>query len=347
LGKAFGRVEALEPYLYGAKPAAELALLSVGQPAEIKLGIGSFNPDVEGAAQVLLESGIQFDIVDEFADLSAYPVVMLPHLAAMSAALKTKIEAYLAAGGKLIASGNAGLDPASGQFTLKGFPAEYVGLAPTKPSYLRLDSSLAKEGELAEDYDYVFYDQAYLVRPSAGAQAYGQLKRALFTRTWEHFTSHQHAPVGDALGAPVAVANEQILYFAAPLFNAYRTWDFWAYRAAAVSLLRGFLPSQLLKPKAPGWVEMTLHNQAAAEGHAARKIVHVVAYHPRRSLQSIQHVDQCFPTAGLGVSVRLDGLTPSKVYLAPQGQALDYAIKDGYVEIALPPVGAHAVVVIE
>jgi hypothetical protein len=347
LGKAFGRVEALEPYLYAAKPAAEMALLSVGQPAEVKLGIGSFNPDVEGAAQALLESGIQFDIVDEFADLSAYPAVMLPHLAALTPALKAKIEAYLAAGGRLVASGSAGLDSASGQFTIQGFPAEYVGLAPTKPSYLRLDSSLAREGELAEDYDYVFYDQAYLVRAAAGAKSYGQLKRALFTRTWEHFTSHQHAPVGESLGAPLAVANDSILYFAAPLFNAYRTWDYWVYRAAAVSLLRSFLPSQLLKPKAPGWVEMTLHNQAAAQGHAARKIVHVVAYHPRRSLQTIPHVDQCFPTAGLGMSVRLDGLTPSRVYLAPQGQALDYQLKDGYVEIDLPPVGAHAVVVIE
>jgi hypothetical protein len=347
LGKSFGRVEALEPYLYGAKPAAEIALLSVGQPAEVKLGIGSFNPDVEGAAQAFLESGIQFDIIDEFADLSAYPALLLPHLATLSAALKAKLEAYLAAGGKLVASGSAALDVERGQFSLTGFPAEYVGMAPTQPSYLRLDSSLAGTGELADDYDYVFYDPAYLVRPAAGATAYGQLKRALFMRTWEHFTSHQHAPVGEALGAPVAVANERILYFAAPLFNALRTWDFWVYRAAALNLLRGFLAEPLLKPRAPGWVEMALHNQPAAAEHPARKIVHVVAYHPRRSLQSIQHVDQCFPTAGLGMSVRLDGLTPASVYLAPEGQDLPYQVKDGYVEIDLPPVGAHAVVVIE
>jgi len=76
--------------------------------------------------------------------------------------------------------------------------------------------------------------------------------------------------------------------------------------------------------------------------------VHVVAYHPRRSLQPIQHVDQCFPTAGLRVSVRQEGgAAPTRVYLAPGGAVLDFELKDGYIQFALPPVGAHTVVVLE
>jgi len=92
---------------------------------------------------------------------------------------------------------------------------------------------------------------------------------------------------------------------------------------------------------------MTLHTQGKSKEHPRRKIVHVVTYHPRRSLQSIQHVDQCFPTSGLGVCVRLDGMTPAKVYLAPAGEQLDFKVKEGYVEISLPPTGVHSVVVIE
>ncbi len=238
-------------------------------------------------------------------------------------------------------SGTAALDPSTGEFLLSDMPVTFLGKVPTQPAYLRLDENLAREGELATDYDYVFYDQAYLVEPVEGAQALGTLKRALFNRTWEHFTSHRHAPVGESLNAPVAVQNSHILYFAAPLFNAYRTWDYWAYRAIAISALRGFLPPALLKPRAPGWVEMTLHTQAQ------RKIVHVVAYHPRRSLQNIPHVDQSFPTAGLGMAVRLDGMAPTRVYLAPEGTALEFKMEEGYAEIDLPPCGAHTVVVIE
>jgi hypothetical protein len=35
------------------------------------------------------------------------------------------------------------------------------------------------------------------------------------------------------------------------------------------------------------------------------------------------------------------------VYLAPGGQPLDFEEVDGYARIALPPVGAHTVVVVE
>jgi hypothetical protein len=290
---------------------------------------------------VLLESGIQFDIVDEQADLARYPAVFLPDQATLSEAWAGKLEKYLGGGGKLVVSGTAGLDQATGEFLLSDMPVTFLGKVPTLPAYLRLDEHLAQEGELATDYDYVFYNQAYLVEAVEGAQAFGTLKRALFNRTWEHFTSHRHAPVGESLNTPIVVKNKNILYFAAPLFNAYRSWDYWAYRAIAVSALRDFLPPALLKAQAPGWVEMTLHTQAQ------RKIVHVVAYHPRRSLQTIPHVDQCFPTAGLGVSVRLDGMAPAKVYLAPDGTALEFKVEEGYIKITLPPCGAHTVVVIE
>jgi hypothetical protein len=348
LGKSFGRVQALEPWLEGSIPAAEAAIIALGSANEAQQGgVGALNPDVEGTAQVLLETGIQFDIVDGQADLARYPAVFLPDQGALSPEWVEKLEKYLAGGGKLVASGTAALDPVTGDFLIGEMPVTFLGKVPTQPCYLRLDENLAKEGELATDYDYVFYDQAYLVEPIDGAKAFGTLKRALFNRTWEHFTSHRYAPAGESLNSPVAVKKGNILYFAAPLFNAYRSWDYWAYRAIAVSALRDFLPPALLKPQAPGWVEMTLHTQALSAGHAQRKIIHVVAYHPRRSLQSIPHVDQCFPTAGLGMAVRLDGMTPTKVYLAPDMTPLEFKVDKGCIEVTLPPCGAHSVVVIE
>ena len=48
-----------------------------------------------------------------------------------------------------------------------------------------------------------------------------------------------------------------------------------------------------------------------------------------------------------GVDVLTDGRTVGNVYLAPEGEPLDFEVVDGYTRIALPPVGAHAVVVLE
>ena len=346
LQRSFSRVEALEPWLHESKPTAEVALLAWGIGGESEPGVGAHNPDTEGAAQMLLELGIQFDIVDANATVDAYEALFLPDDVRLSADEVAKLAAYLEQGGRLVLSGTAALDE-DGQFQLDAVPVEYGEPSPTIPSYLRLDDLLADASELADDYDYVFYDQSHIVRAKAGTASHGELRRALFNRTWEHYTSHQHAPVGAALDAPVAVVSEQVLYFAAPLFRAYRDHDYWAYRAMVQSALTSFLPEQLIQQSGPGWIECTLHEQPAAPDRPARKIVHLVAYHPRRTLQPIQHVDQSAPVAGITVSVRADGWQPSRAYLAPDETALDWTLADGRIEIALPPIGPHTVLVLE
>ena len=347
IGKSYARVQALEPWLYESKPTAEVALLTITQPNYASSGIGVMNHDIEGAVQLLLEAGIQFDIVDHRIDLAKYAAVFIPDGVVLPPSWVGKIGKYLAQGGKAIVSGTGALDPVRKEFQINEIPVDFLGPAPTIPSYLRPDPSMVGDSELASDYDYVFYDQTYIVKAVDGAKEYGDIRQALFNRTWEHYISHSHAPVGKSLGAPIAVCKENVLYFAAPLFSGYRNWDFWAYRAMALNLIRGFLPPALLIPIAPGWVEMTLHTQTAAQDHPERKILHVVAYHPRRSSQSIPHVDQSWSTSDLAVKVKMDGVEPKRCYLAPQKQELTYQMEGEYIKINLPPIGAHAVVVIE
>lgn len=342
VGKSFARVEKLEPWLVGTKPTAEVAILALGKPVDAAVGVGAHSPDVEGAAQVLLECGFQFDIIDHLPDLTPYSAVILPDAAELDETWLVKLNSYLSQGGRIVASGTAGLDPETGEFLFSEMPVTYTGKAPTIPCYIRPDDFLAAGSELASDYDYVFYEQAHLVQPVDGAISHGELKRALFNRTWEHFTSHQHAPVGDSLSSPLAVQKGSILYFAAPLFSAYRNHDYWAYRELLRAALKAFLPPALIIPGGPGWVEFTLHTQE----QPPRQIVHIVAYHPRRSLQSVQHVDQSWTTSDLSFKVKRNQ-APSRVYLAPENQALDFILQDGYLSINLPPVGAHSVVVIE
>jgi hypothetical protein len=61
----------------------------------------------------------------------------------------------------------------------------------------------------------------------------------------------------------------------------------------------------------------------------------------------VQHVDQSWPTSGLGINVLTDGRTVGRVYLAPGGEPLDFDVVDSYVRVALPPVGTHTTVVLE
>jgi len=278
--------------------------------------------------------------------LAGYNAVLLPDGADLSEALVAKLTSYLNEGGRLILIGTAALDKAANKFQLPQIPACYVGPAPTVPSYLRPSAEMISSSELAADYDYVFYEQAHVVQAEQGAASDGVLSRALFNRTWEHFMGHQHAPVGESLNAPVAVSNERVLYFAAPLFTGYKRNDYWAYREMVRSLLADFLPNPFLKPVGPGWAEFSLTQQAQTDSHPARSVVHVVTYHPRRSLQTIPHVDQSWSTSGLAFALRTDDV-PERVYLAPEGEDVPFTFSEGYVNVTLPPVGPHTVVVIE
>jgi hypothetical protein len=350
IGRIFERVQRLEPWLRDAVSPAEVAVVSDprsesfgGHPATAQ------NPEVEGAAQMFLESGIQFDIVDPDADLARYRLAVLPDGIAIGEELKGSLAAHLARGGALLVSGTAGLE-ASGKFALDAVPVEYVGPAPTMPSYFRVDDALALSSELSTDYDYVLYDRASVVRPREGSQAHGSLSASLFDRRPEHFFSHAQSPVGERLGgesgAPLVVVGGNVAYLAAPLFRAYRDHDYWPYRDVVLATVRKLMPDPLVRFDGPPWIEVSLLLQPEAAGRPDRRIVHLVAYHPRRTLQSVPHVDRSWPTAGVRVSVRTD-TPPRRCYLAPEGAALSFAFAGGYASVELPEVGTHTVLVIE
>jgi hypothetical protein len=343
---SFSRVKALEPWCQDAVPTAEVAIQLLDRTElDVPQRGHSYPPAIEGAAQMLLESAIQFDIVDPDGAIDTYAVVILPDKGEIDATLADKLRVYLNNGGTSLVSGIAGL--ANGQFVLDEIPVTYKKPAPTVPSYVRPDATLTAGSELADDYDYVIYNVAHVVQPVDGAEAFGALRRALFNRTYEHYTSHQHAPVGDDLDAPFAIQKDNVVYIASEIFSAYREHDYWAYRVLVLAALKRLLPNPLLQVNGPGWVEGNLHLQAATDEHSARRIVHLTAYHPRRSMQSIPHVDQSWDIAGVSIRVRLDGDTPQQAYLAPERTALEMKIVDGYAELALPPIGVYAVVVIE
>lgn len=244
LGEVYSRVEKLEPWLYGTTPTAEVAIINLGQPVvSNEPGVGKLSEDVEGATQVLLESAIQFDIIDHRVDINKYPAVILPHSTVLDETWKRRLKSYLKLGGKLVLSGTAGLDPATRKFALEEIPVEFIGNTPTTPSYIRLDQELTGNTELSSDFDYVFYDQSYLVGPknTSGISCFGDIRQALFNREWNHFTGHRHAAVGESMHSPVVIQNDKVLYFAAPLFTAYRNYDFWVYRALLQNALRKFL----------------------------------------------------------------------------------------------------------
>ncbi len=347
LATAYSRVEQLEPWLIAASPTAEIAILHANRSeTQSPFTVPAYGPDVEGAAQMLLEMAVQFDIVDaEVFDpqSNSYRALLLPDDFVVDASLAEKLQLFVVLGGKLILSGTSGLDMTTGLF-VAGVPVRYLAPCPTIPAYLHLQNDLVADSELSADYKYAFYDQGQVVRPMDGATAYGNLHRALFNRTWEHFTSHAHAPVGESMNSPLVIYNDHVLYFAVPLFRAYRNHDYWIYRQLVATMLMKYLPEPLISTNAPSWIEVTLHKQPVGDGE--RHIVHLTAYQPRRTFQTIAHMDQSALTSGIYVRV-LCKVEPRRVYIAPNEQELSFTIEGKYAHVELPSIGVHTVLVLE
>jgi hypothetical protein len=127
-----------EQHLWGTRSLAKVALyhsraneLHAPATATGKPGAAAFR----GAYRLLLEGRVPFDFVsdermgdpDAGETLAAYDVIVLPNVACLSDREAAVLEAYVAQGGTLIATGETGLYDERGNtrahFAIKGFPA--------------------------------------------------------------------------------------------------------------------------------------------------------------------------------------------------------------------------------
>lgn len=100
---------------------AEVALLSLE-------ATGAFTPGANqpettgrsdaGAARILLEAKYLFDVIDEEEDFAKYRVIILPDGVRIGDQLKGKLEAFFAAGGKVLATGESGLNHVGDAFAI-------------------------------------------------------------------------------------------------------------------------------------------------------------------------------------------------------------------------------------
>lgn len=336
IGRAYGHVMACEPWLVDAMPLAQIAVL---QPPEWKVGQGSKPPvgASEGVVRMLTQLKHQFDLLDVGGDFAAYELLILPDSVDLDDRLLRKVRAFLKAGGKLLASGTSGLTRDGTQPLLPELGVKPLGMSPFNTTYIRFGKEIALD---VPPGDHVMYETAVRVIPVKSTAAVARVVEPYFERTWEHFSSHFQTPGDKLTKYAAATLNHRSAYIAAPIFGAYARHGNIPYRLLVRNLLEKLLPDPLLRVAAPAATEATVTRQPN------RTIVHLLHYTPERRTDRLDLIEDVIPLFDLRLSLKMER-SPKRVYLAPQEVAVAFEHLAGRVNLRVPEVCGHAMIVFE
>ena len=253
IGEAYAEVETKEPWCRGTRGLAEIGVLQECAFPERKQYRPS--PADVGAGRMLLESHLLFDMLDRESDFSRYRLLVLPDAVPVDDALKAKLDAYLAGGGRLFLTGASGLDPERKRF-LFDVGAETDGVSPYAPDY-----ALPREGLRAPflSTPCVMYPpwpegdwmpgggRSQRVRVTDGASL-GDVYDPYFNRDWRHFCSHKHTPNRpEKSGYACGVRKGAIAYLAHPVFTLYAQRGAVVHREYAMRALLDLLGAPIVR----------------------------------------------------------------------------------------------------
>lgn len=348
---AYERIEKIEPFLKGARPVSEVALLSAAAVSPVSLGREAReNPSDDGAARMLLELQEMFDVIDTEADFDSYRLLVLPDSVTFVPELKHKIHTFLEGGGRLILSGSSGMKADESGFALD-LRARYSGeRSGFVPDYLQAETELDPELVSAP---FVIYERAYAVK-AEGAEVLASSRNPYFNRTWAHFCSHQHTPYtlerNESYDA--VLKDGPIVYFSHPIFRAYYASGQPLLKYLFRGVLNRLLPERRLRVELPSSGRVRLMRQEEQR----RWLLHLLFGQPQlrgsRHLypdgreRAVEIIEDAVPVREVGCELRIDE-KPRRVYSAYPGEEIPYRFENGVLEFTIDSLYIHELVVIE
>lgn len=325
-----------EPWLRGARTLAEIGVIrAAGAQPDAKLAAAVD----EGACRMLTHLKHQFDMVDFDSDLDRYSVLILPDVVPLDAPRLKRLQAYLRQGGKLLDSGQSGLSEDGRRCLVPELGVRPAGPSPFTVTYFRVRRPFAAG---MPETDHVIYDRGWRVLPGGrGARTVvAHIVEPYFERSWDHFCSHFQTP-GDKLTRwAAAVVGPRAGYVSFPVFGAYARHGNASYRLLVGKLLAELLPEPLVTVEAPLTAEATVLRQGR------RHVVHLLHYTPQRLAEGLDLITDITPLYDVRLSLRLPK-TPRRVYLAPEQVEIPFVPRAGRVNVMVPRVAGHAMVVFD
>jgi hypothetical protein len=339
IGKAYGRIKALEPYLEQAVPVTEAAIITSGVPSE--------TPTTEvntGLAKLLMESKVQFDIVEPEMPWEHYGMVVLAEDKPVTPEVAGRLHAFVAAGGAVIAIQESGLLAGTDTSWLERYGIAFAGRSQFKPAYM---TPMEEFTPGISPYQYALYEGASQWRAAKPASVVAQLGEPAFQRSPQHYTSHAQTPFDHQTEYAAIARAGKVALFGFPLGLSYYNQGYWVYRAALQHVLKSLLPVPLVESNAPLSSELTVTHQAARRdtGRKERYMVHVVNYSQNRATPKHPAFYED-PIALTDVKIRLNlqiDVKSARALVSEETLKLN-RVPSGGVEVTVPRIPIHEVI---
>jgi hypothetical protein len=326
IGNVFGQFAQREAWARPSIPVVEAAVVTSESP-KIEHQI----PDsIMGAAQMLEEFGIQFNIIDTEMDFSSYKLIFLPDDLIVSHEFQDRLDAYVKNGGKVIALAKGGQDE-NGTYP-SCFGVQSLGAQQVYPDFLVAEGSLAKS--LEEGNEYVVYLRGEDLR-SDGARVILSARSPYFMREKDHFCSHRYVPSNKGDLHPAVLQNKSVIIFSHPIFTQYRkNAPFWCKKliSNAMDLL---MEQRLVRHNGPSTMSVSVLDQPQEK----RTNLHILSYVPVRKSATIDIIEERTVLRNVSMTVNIPRKFTS-ARLVPEDIPLE-VINNSF---TIPEVNGYAIV---
>lgn len=333
--KIYKELQTMEPWFDNAKNITEIAII---YPVKIQNIRG--DKQLKSAVRMLSELKQQFDVVTLFSDWSKYKVLVIPDNIIFNDEIARRVKAHIDAGKVVISSGSSGLDKEKTQFVLqKEWGLKYTGDNDFDPAYFTVGKNFNSG---LPDMPMSLYSSGIDVETLPGTRVEANLIKPYYNRGWDGEYAYYYNPPDKVIDKPALTINGKVAHFSHRIFSGYGDQASVELRTVFANVLYKFLPDPLIRHEnLPSFARVFVTEQPG------RRMVHVLSYVPELRGSKTQMIEEPIELHNVKISLRNDGRTPKKVYIAPRKTSLPFKLFDGYVNVTIPVSKGYSMVVFE
>ena len=342
----YASLQRLQPWIEGAEPVVEVANVMKcdypgywwqggDRPNQKNLAVQS----LKAATRVLCELKMQFDNVSRASSWEKYQVLVLPDEVEVDGELEKRLKAHLERGGGIISTAWSGLNETRTHFALAEWGIEYKGEDPFDPAYIECTPEFA---EGMPDMPVTLYERGSAIAANPGTEVLATITAPYYNHGWDGRHGYRYAPPDRDTGRPAITLNGRVAHVSHPVFRTYFNSGSLPMRRIVASLMDRLLPEPLIRvPGAPAFSRVSVTSQPG------RRMVYILSYLPESRGAGVNMIEEPIELNDFTVHLRLDERVPTKVYLAPGQESLDFAVDGNYAVLTIPRVTGWSVVVFE